>query len=40
MSTANGGSHGLRSHSTGDLVKTLSDQTRTLVRKEIVLAKA
>lgn len=40
MSTANGGSHELRSHSTGDLVKQLSEQTMTLVRKEIELAKA
>jgi uncharacterized membrane protein YqjE len=40
MSTLNGGSDGLRSHSTGDLVKQLSEQTTTLVRKEIELAKA
>jgi uncharacterized membrane protein YqjE len=39
MSTANGGSSELRSHSTGDLVKQLSEQTTTLVRKEIELAK-
>ena len=30
----------LRSHSTGELVKQLSEQTTTLVRKEIELAKA
>ena len=40
MSTMNGESNELRSHSTGDLVKTLSEQTTTLVRKEIELAKA
>lgn len=40
MSTANGESNELRSHSTGDLVKQLSEQTTTLVRKEIELAKA
>lgn len=40
MSTMNGESNELRSHSTGDLVKQLSDQTTTLVRKEIELAKA
>jgi uncharacterized membrane protein YqjE len=40
MSTANGESSELRSHSTGDLVKQLSEQTTTLVRKEIELAKA
>lgn len=40
MSTANGEANELRSHSTGDLVKQLSEQTTTLVRKEIELAKA
>jgi uncharacterized membrane protein YqjE len=40
MSTMNGESNELRSHSTGDLVKQLSEQTTTLVRKEIDLAKA
>jgi uncharacterized membrane protein YqjE len=39
MSTANGESNELRQHSTGDLVKQLSEQTTTLVRKEIELAK-
>jgi len=36
----NGESSELRSHTTGDLVKQLSEQTTTLVRKEIELAKA
>ncbi|HVD41349.1 MAG TPA: phage holin family protein [Solirubrobacterales bacterium] len=36
----NGESNELRSHSTGELVKELSEQTTTLVRKEIELAKA
>ena len=40
MSTMNGESNELRSHSTRDLVKQLSEQTTTLVRKEIELAKA
>jgi uncharacterized membrane protein YqjE len=40
MSALNGESNELRSHSTGDLVKQLSEQTTTLVRKEIELAKA
>jgi uncharacterized membrane protein YqjE len=40
MSTMNGESNELRSHSTADLVKQLSEQTTTLVRKEIELAKA
>jgi uncharacterized membrane protein YqjE len=40
MSTSNGEANELRSHSTGDLVKQLSEQTTTLVRKEIELAKA
>lgn len=40
MSSMNGESNELRSHSTGDLVKQLSEQTTTLVRKEIELAKA
>ena len=40
MSTANGEANELRSHSTGELVKQLSEQTTTLVRKEIELAKA
>lgn len=38
--SAIGESEELRSHSTGDLVKQLSEQTTTLVRKEIELAKA
>jgi len=40
MNTVNGESNELRSHSTGELVKQLSEQTTTLVRKEIELAKA
>jgi uncharacterized membrane protein YqjE len=40
MSTMNGESNELRSRSTADLVKQLSEQTTTLVRKEIELAKA
>jgi uncharacterized membrane protein YqjE len=40
MSTMNGESNELRQHSTGELVKQLSEQTTTLVRKEIELAKA
>ena len=40
MSTMNGEANELRSHSTGELVKQLSEQTTTLVRKEIELAKA
>jgi uncharacterized membrane protein YqjE len=40
MSTTNGESNELRSHSTADLVKQLSEQTTTLVRKEIELARA
>jgi uncharacterized membrane protein YqjE len=40
MSTANGEADELRSHSTGELVKQLSEQTTTLVRKEIELARA
>jgi uncharacterized membrane protein YqjE len=41
MSAVDGqGEEELRRHSTGDLVKELSDQTTTLVRKEIELAKA
>jgi uncharacterized membrane protein YqjE len=40
MSTMNGESNELRSYSTGDLVKQLSEQTTTLVRKEIELARA
>lgn len=40
MSSANGEANELRSHSTGDLVKQLSEQTTTLVRKEIELARA
>jgi uncharacterized membrane protein YqjE len=40
VSTVNGESDELRSQSTGDLVKQLSEQTTTLVRKEIELAKA
>jgi hypothetical protein len=40
MSTANGEGNEMRSQSTGELVKQLSEQTTTLVRKEIDLAKA
>lgn len=40
MSAANGEASELRSHSTGELVKQLSEQTTTLVRKEIELARA
>jgi uncharacterized membrane protein YqjE len=40
MSAIEGEGEDLRRHSTGDLVKELSDQTTTLVRKEIELAKA
>jgi uncharacterized membrane protein YqjE len=40
MSATPGEDEDLRRHSTGDLVKELSDQTTTLVRKEIELAKA
>jgi len=40
MSGLNGEGAELRSHSTGDLVKQLSEQTTTLVRKEIELARA
>jgi uncharacterized membrane protein YqjE len=40
MSAVDGQEEELRRHSTGDLVKELSDQTTTLVRKEIELAKA
>jgi uncharacterized membrane protein YqjE len=40
MSAVDGQGEELRRHSTGDLVKELSDQTTTLVRKEIELAKA
>lgn len=40
MSSANGEANELRSHSTGELVKQLSEQTGTLVRKEIELARA
>jgi uncharacterized membrane protein YqjE len=39
MRTMNGESNELRSQSTGDLVKQLSEQTTTLVRQEIELAK-
>ena len=39
MSARNGEAE-LRTHSTGELVKQLSEQTTTLVRKEIELAKA
>lgn len=38
--SANGETGELRTHSTGELVKQLSEQTTTLVRKEIELAKA
>jgi uncharacterized membrane protein YqjE len=40
MSSSNGESSELRQHSTGELVKQLSEQTTTLVRKEIELARA
>jgi uncharacterized membrane protein YqjE len=40
MSATPGEDEDLRRQSTGDLVKELSDQTTTLVRKEIELAKA
>jgi uncharacterized membrane protein YqjE len=40
MSSANGEGSDLRSQSTGELVKQLSEQTTTLVRQEIELAKA
>jgi uncharacterized membrane protein YqjE len=40
MSTMNGETNEMRSHSTGELVRQLSEQTTTLVRKEIELAKA
>ena len=40
MNSVNGESNELRQHSTGELVKQLSEQTTTLVRKEIELAKA
>jgi uncharacterized membrane protein YqjE len=40
MSALDGDGEELRRQSTGDLVKELSDQTTTLVRKEIELAKA
>jgi uncharacterized membrane protein YqjE len=40
MSVSNGADGELRSHSTGDLFRQLSEQTTTLVRKEIELAKA
>lgn len=40
MSATNGEASELRSHSTGELVKQLSEQTTNLVRKEIELAKA
>jgi uncharacterized membrane protein YqjE len=40
MSATPGEDEDLRRHSTGDLVKELSAQTTTLVRKEIELAKA
>jgi len=39
MSTANGQHEELRGRPTGELVKQLSDQTSTLLRKEIELAK-
>jgi uncharacterized membrane protein YqjE len=40
MSAVNGERDELRSHSTAELVKQLSEQTTTLVRKELELAKA
>jgi uncharacterized membrane protein YqjE len=40
MSELDGDGEDLRSQSTGDLIKQLSEQTTTLVRKEIELAKA
>ncbi len=39
MSAVNGESSELRSQSTGNLIKQLSEQTTTLVRKEIELAR-
>jgi len=39
MSAVNGEGGELRSHSTADLIKQLSEQTTTLVRKEIELAR-
>lgn len=40
MSAVDGEGEELRRHSTGDLVKELSEQTTILVRKEVELAKA
>jgi uncharacterized membrane protein YqjE len=40
MSAANGQQEELRGRATGELVKQLSEQTSTLVRKEIELAKS
>ncbi len=40
MSAANGSQQDLRERPTGELVKQLSEQTSTLVRQEIELAKA
>jgi uncharacterized membrane protein YqjE len=40
MKVNGGSSNELRSHSAGELVKQLSEQTSTLVRQEIELAKA
>lgn len=40
MNAVNGQSDELRSHSTVELVKQLSEQTTTLVRQEVELAKA
>lgn len=40
MSAVNGSQQGLREKPTGELVKQLSEQTSTLVRQEIELAKA
>jgi uncharacterized membrane protein YqjE len=40
MTAADSGGEALRSQSTGELVRQLSEQTTTLVRKEIELAKA
>jgi uncharacterized membrane protein YqjE len=40
MSAANGHDSEVRSSSTGELIKQLSEQTSTLVRKELELAKA
>ncbi|HKH40994.1 MAG TPA: phage holin family protein, partial [Solirubrobacterales bacterium] len=40
MTVSRGSSNELRSHSTGELVKQLSEQASTLARQEVELAKA